>query len=266
MRRHLKEIHKKERAEIDQIIAPQEAELQTFVNQVSASNNYPPGNFEVDPHTQNSSGQFLNSLESPDILPQTNEFVLLLSVPQEGLSGSSERTTLGSIEANSWNVLPLSSSSHHLQDGQFERFEEMILDTAPHGVPEWGVIPSSPDPFLPLEQEPEIVLDSLIPEVGTNGTKILAEPKGETHQGRGVNFRCDEKGLFFQEDDAVFRSPSQLSLNFPAKDELLEYRVIQFDVTVSDINHSPLAFTWVGSSTYEALVFVKAKGFDACTE
>ena len=170
------------------------------------------------------------------------------------------------MEANNWNVLSSpspSSSPLHPSNDHFERFGEMSLDTEPHGVTGAAVVPSSPDLFLPLEQEPEIVDDSLIPEVGTNGTKILitfVEPKGETDQRGEVNFGCDEKGLSFQEEDAIFRSSTKLSLTFSAKDELLEHRVIQFDVTVPHISHSPLAFTWVGPSTYEALVFVKAKG------
>ena len=75
MRRHLKEIHKKEKAKIDQIIAPLEAALQTIVNQGSASNSNPSGHFEVDPQAVNSPGQFLLHLESPDTLQQTNSFV-----------------------------------------------------------------------------------------------------------------------------------------------------------------------------------------------
>ena len=245
MRRHLKEIHKKERAEIDQIIAPQEADPQAFVNQVSASNSNPSGHIEVDLQAVDSPGQFLLHLESPDTLQRTNEFVLPSSLQQGGLYGSSREATLDSTEANGWNVLPSRSSFPlHPPSGHFERFGEMSLDTEPHGVP-------------------EVVLDSLSPEVGTSGTKIIitfAEPKGETDQRRGVDFRCDEKGLSFQEEDAIFRSSTKLSLTFSAKDELFEHRVIQFDVTVPHISHSPLAFTWVGPSTYEALVFLKAKG------
>ena len=246
---------------MNQIMEPQEAEVQRFVNQVSASNSNPSGHIEVDLQAVDSPGQFLLNLESPDTLHQTNEFVLPSSLPQGGLYGSSSETNLFRMETDSWSVLSSSSSSplHPSND----RFGEMSLDTEPHGVPEGGVIPSYLDPLSPLDQEPEVVLDSLIPEVGTNGTKILitfVEPKGETDQRREVNFSCDEKELSFQEEDAVFRSPTKLSLNFPEKDELLEHRVIQFDVTVPHISHSPLAFTWVGPSTYEALVFVKAKG------
>ena len=246
MRRHLKEIHKKEKAE------------------VSTSNSNPSGHFEVDPQAIHSPGEFLRHLESPDTLHQTNEFVLPSSLPQGGLYGSSSETNLFSMETDSWNVLPSPSSFPlHPPDGHFERFGEMSLDTEPPGVPEGTVVLRSPEPFSSLGQELEIALDSLSPEVGTNGTKIIitfVEPKGETDQRREVNFRCDKKGLSFQEEDAIFRSPSKLSLTFSAKDELLEHRVIQFDVTVPHIDHSPLAFTWVSPSTYEALVFLKAKG------
>ena len=144
MRRHLKEIHKKEKAEINQIMEPQEAEVQRFVNQVSASNSNPSGHIEVDLQAVDSPGQFLLHLESPDTLQRTNEFVLPSSLQQGGLYGSSSETNLFSMETDSWSVLSSSSSSplHPSND----RFGKMSLDTEPQGVPEGGVIPSYLDP------------------------------------------------------------------------------------------------------------------------
>jgi len=109
-----------------------------------------------------------------------------------------------------------------------------------------------------------MLFDTLIPEVGTNGTKILitfVEPKGQVNMRQVVHFSCGPKRIEFDEEDAVYRSLTELSLNFPDRDELSVWRVVHFDVNVVGIGHTQLSFIWVDPIARAALIFVMANGF-----
>ena len=142
LQRHLKERHKKEQVEINQIIEPQNADLQHSMNAISASTSHPTPLVEIDNQAQPTLGQF-----------PLGEFL-------------AELDPLFPVQFQNYGSPSLALFPAGLVDFPSEMITEMETDD--RAADSAADLPGT---SVSKAQLPEIVLDSFIPDLGTRGTK-----------------------------------------------------------------------------------------------